>query len=260
MLELSSYQLDLCPTFAPDIAVLLNITPDHLDHHGTMEKYIAAKQRIFRGKGHAVIAAGRPKPPGTRIVHTFTERDPANPALQGEHNRQNAAAAFAACRICGLTEQQIMAALKTFPGLPHRQFPVAVINNVAYINDSKATNADAAARALACCTDIFWIAGGRPKDGGLNGLEGYMNRVRHAFLIGEAMKEFAGWMEDHTVMYSLCGTLERATAEAHAMAQKQGGGTVLLSPACASLDQFRNFEHRGDVFTALVNQLKEKAA
>ncbi len=153
-----------------------------------------------------------------------------------------------------------MAAMKTFPGLPHRQFPVAVIGSVAYVNDSKATNADAAARALACSSDIFWIAGGRPKEGGLNGLESYMDRVRHAFLIGEAMKEFAGWMEDHAVMYSLCGTLDHATAEAHAMAQKHGRGTVLLSPACASLDQFRNFEHRGEVFTALVNQLKEKAA
>ena len=131
---------------------------------------------------------------------------------------------------------------------------------VVYVNDSKATNADATARALACCNDIFWIAGGRAKEGGLDGLAQYMDRVRHAFLIGEAMQEFAVWMEDHNVMYSLCGTLDRATSEAHAMAQKLGRGTVLLSPACASLDQFRNFEHRGEVFTALIQQLKETVA
>jgi UDP-N-acetylmuramoylalanine--D-glutamate ligase len=269
VLELSSYQLDLCPTFAPDIAVLLNITPDHLDHHGSMDNYIIAKSRIFRGEGYAVIATGDEecrdlaaglKDLGNRTVQTVTGRDPGNPALPGAHNAQNAAAAFAACRLLGVSEHDIIKAIKTFPGLPHRQYPVARIGNVAYINDSKATNADAAARALACYDDIYWIAGGKPKDGGLNGVEPYMDRVLHAFLIGEAMNDFAVWLKSHKVAHSLCGTLDRAVAEAHAMAQKHQSGIVLLSPACASFDQFRNFEHRGEAFTALVNQLKEKAA
>lgn len=269
VLELSSYQLDLCPTFAPDIAVLLNITPDHIEHHGSMDNYIIAKARILRGEGQAVIATGDEHTRelaeamadiGGREVHKVTARDPGSKTLPGIHNAQNAAAAYEVCRILGVPDHDIMKAMKTFPGLPHRLYTVGSIGNVSYVNDSKATNADAAARALACYTDIYWIAGGRPKEGGLNGIEPYMNHVRHTFLIGEAQDEFAVWLRDHKVAYSKCGTLDRAVAEAHNMAQAHHGGTVLLSPACASFDQFRNFEHRGDAFAALVDQLKEKAA
>jgi len=269
VLELSSYQLDLCPTFSPDIAVLLNITPDHLDHHGTMDNYTIAKARIFRGDGQAVIATGDEHTRelaeaiadvGGRELHKVTTRDPGSKTLPGAHNAQNAAAAYEVCRILGVSDHDIMKAMKTFPGLPHRQYTVASIGSVAYVNDSKATNADAAARALACYTDIYWIAGGRAKDGGLSGVEPYLRHVRHTFLIGEAQDAFGDWLRDHKVAYSKCGTLDRAVNEAHNMAQAHHGGTVLLSPACASFDQFRNFEHRGDVFAAAVDQLREKAA
>lgn len=297
VLEISSYQMDLCPTFRPDIGVLLNITPDHIDRHGSMERYVAAKAAMFkRDGGVAVIgvddkycagifenvkAEGRmetglpvsadEKAPGG--VYVLEDRliddidgegadvgGTSFPALPGAHNAQNLCAAYAVARSFGLSSASILEAVKTYPGLPHRQQAIRLVNGVAYINDSKATNADAAGKALSCYRNIYWIVGGRPKEGGLNGLEPFIDRIRHAFLIGEAMEEFASWLDKHGVPHNFSQTLDRAVAEAHHMAQaergKPGGtGTVLLSPACASFDQFDSFEHRGDVFARLVEAL-----
>jgi UDP-N-acetylmuramoylalanine--D-glutamate ligase len=273
VLEMSSYQLDLCPTFTPEIAVLMNITPDHIDRHGTMEKYAAAKKRIFTGQGVAIIntdddnckrIAQDISMKGNRMVVPLTLKDEKakevkeNMSLVGDHNLQNALAAYHACHAAALYDQEIYAGLRTFAGLPHRQFPVRVVNNVSYINDSKATNAESAAKALGSFDNIYWIAGGRPKEGGLNGLESFMPRVREAFFIGEAMEDFASWAEKNKVKHKKCSTLDVAVREAHAAAS--GNAVVLLSPACASWDQFSSYEERGDVFAKLVNDLKEAAA
>lgn len=300
VMEISSFQLELCPTFAPEIGVHLNLSPDHLDRHGSMENYAAAKQRIFRGPGKAVIGmdddwskkiykaiedAGEREcfpisSSGSLKDGVYVEDgrlyeamfgDPVEisemtiASLPGVHNHQNAAAAYAVTRLVGLEPEAIMAAMRTFPGLNHRQYLVRTINGVAYVNDSKATNAAAAARALASYKNVYWIAGGRPKEGGLSGLEPYVEHIRHVFLIGEAMDNFGAWLNNHGVAHNFCSTLELAVAEAHRMAQGERGqpggtGTVLLSPACASFDQFKNFEERGDRFAALVGDLKEEAA
>ncbi len=152
--------------------------------------------------------------------------------------------------------------MKSFAGLQHRQFPVRRIAGVEYINDSKATNADATSKALVCYHKIYWILGGQPKEGGLQGLEPLMNRVAHAYLIGEAAPQFAAWLHDNKVAYTHCGTLDVAVDAAHRDAQNHakhpdllGNGVVLLSPACASWDQFTSFEHRGQVFCELVEKL-----
>lgn len=298
VLELSSYQLDLCPTFRPDISVLLNITPDHLDRHGTMENYIAAKERIFEGRGIAVcsiddlpsksihdrIFAGGHRNLNTISIGMSLENGACVqdgvlyycleghknkvgnlgglPTLMGSHNHQNICAAYCVCREMGVSDINFMKSLKTYPGLPHRQFLCRVINGVAYINDSKATNVDAAIKAISCYKNIYLIAGGRAKEGGLSGLEDYAGHIAHAFLIGEAMDDFAGWMQKIGVPHTKSFSMDIAVLEAHKMAQSKRGEpgeapTVLLSPACASWDQFQNFEHRGDVFQALVSSLSE---
>ncbi len=244
VLELSSYQLDLCPTYKPDIAVLLNITPDHLDRHGDMAGYTASKMKIF-GANHQVQIKFPAVDDRVRVCKN----------MKGEHNLQNATAALLVGEAMGLNPDDILDAIKSFPGLNHRQYFVRAIGGVDYINDSKATNAEATAKALGAYEDIFWIAGGQAKDGGLSGLEEYMPRVRHAFLIGEAMPEFSKWMDQNGVPYSRNATLKRAFAEAHQKAQKAGRGVVLLSPACASWDQFKNFEDRGNQFAALAEAL-----
>ncbi len=300
VLEMSSFQLELCPGFAPDIGVHLNLSPDHLDRHGTMEQYAEAKLRIFRGPGKAVIGtddkdsqrmydivekqgARECFPIGTAGHHkdgVYVENGRLFEAMYGEpveisemtidslpgvHNHQNAAAAYAAARLMDLEPEAIMDAMRSFPGLNHRQYLVRTINGVAYVNDSKATNAAAAGRALASYKNIYWIVGGRAKDGGLSGLEPFAGHVRHAFLIGEAMDDFATWLDNHGVAHNFCHTLDKAVDEAHRLAQSERGqpggtGTVLLSPACASYDQFGSFEDRGDLFTMLVEALQEEAA
>ena len=176
------------------------------------------------------------------------------PTLLGTHNWQNAAAAFAACKAAGLPVPAIVAAMATFPGLAHRQQLVGEADGVRFVNDSKATNADATEKALATFDPIYWILGGQAKDTGLNGLESYMGRVRHAFLIGEAQEQFAAWLDAQGVAYTRCGTLDIATAKAAglALAERLQGACVLLSPACASWDQFANFEKRGEAFAAYV--------
>lgn len=287
--ELSSYQLDLCPTFAPDIAALVNLSPDHLDRHGGMGGYIAAKKKIFRGTGTAIIgldddwsrqvygdiantarrdipvSVEKPLSEGICVTadgvlkdNGFTVFDLKEcKTLQGQHNWQNAAIAYAACSAYGISTAKIIAGLKTFPGLAHRQNIIATYNGVTYINDSKATNDQAAAMALRTYDPIYWIAGGKPKDGGYPDCEKYLSHVRHAFLIGEAEDKMAAWLEEKKVSFTRTGTLEKAVAKAHEMAQaeKRKKAVVLLSPACASFDQFRNFEKRGEAFADLVGKL-----
>jgi UDP-N-acetylmuramoylalanine--D-glutamate ligase len=290
---MSSYQLELTESLTFDVAVLLNITPDHLDRHGGMDGYVAAKRRIFARQQKAQTAvigfdddlsrvladalAG-----GPRLVPISAERrvhggvyveegwlidDMAGAAqrvldlrraarLPGKHNWQNAAAAFAATRALGVDTSTVIAGILSFAGLAHRQELVATIDGVTYVNDSKATNADATAKALACYDAIYWIAGGLAKEGGIASLAPFFPRIRHAFLIGKATEEFAATL-DGRVKVSRCGELGPAVAAAReaALAARQPGAVVLLSPACASFDQFANFEERGDTFRHLVEAL-----
>ena len=296
VLEVSSYQLELTTSLVFDVAVFLNVSVDHLDRHGDMAGYIAAKHRIFNGQGASQAAIIGVDDPHTQAVF----RDLANGSaatvipvsavgpvaggvyveegilyddsarasapmrvmdlrpiatLPGAHNWQNAAAAYAAARAAGLAPETIVAAMATYPGLAHRQQIVGAWGGITYVNDSKATNADAAARALACYDDIYWIAGGRAKEGGLSALMPYLGRVRHAFLIGEAEDAFADELSGQTQVHR-SKTLQAAVCAARETAQAEGAENpvVLLSPAAASFDQFRNFAHRGDAFCAIVRE------
>ena len=292
ILEMSSFQLELVTTLVFDIAVLLNITPDHLDRHGDMDGYIAAKKRIFArqadgcaaiiGVDDAIcrdIAETLSRDSAARVVPISVLEPVAGgvyvadgwlidalddvskrvfdlagaPRLPGSHNAQNAAAAYAVARQAGLMPEEAIAGIRTFPGLAHRQELVDTIDGVRYINDSKATNADATEKALACYEAIYWIAGGLPKAGGITSLAPYFARLRHAFLIGNATGEFAATLEGK-VAYTSCGDLATAVATAsdRARGEHASGAVVLLSPACASYDQFPNFEVRGDTFRSLV--------
>jgi len=295
VLEMSSYQLELTESLTFDVAVLLNITPDHLDRHGGMDGYIAAKRRIFarqktpqtaiigidddlsRSIADALAGAGAqlivPISAETRarrgvyVEEGWLIDDTAGAArrvlelrraarLPGRHNWQNAAAAYAATRALGIDASAVIAGITSFPGLAHRQELVATIDGLAYVNDSKATNADATAKALACYDAIYWIAGGLAKEGGIVSLAPFFPRIRHAFLIGNATEEFAATLEGR-LPFARCGELGRAVAAARdaALAQRKPGAVVLLSPACASFDQFANFEERGEVFRRLVEAL-----
>lgn len=295
VLELSSYQLDLTQTATFDIAVLLNITPDHLDRHGNMAGYVAAKTRIFRtatGSGRQMAVIGiddaygraamddlagdnawqvvpvsveRAVEGGISVIDgTLRDADGNTCAighidtLRGRHNWQNAATTWAVARARGLTPAQIAAAFETYPGLPHRLEAVGEIDGIRYINDSKATNGEAAARALASYSNVYWIAGGVAKEDGLAPTEPYLDHVRHAFLIGEAADAFATAL-DGKVPVTMSGDLATAVKDAahRAAADDDGGDTpvVLLSPACASFDQYPNFTLRGDHFRDLVTGL-----
>lgn len=293
VLELSSYQLDLVHTTRFNVAVFLNVTPDHLDRHGSMEGYVAAKMHMFdrqQAGDVAVIAvddaytAGivnqtlETKKEATLINVSAKSRlsggvyveagklvDTAFPdsrfpipdaCLPGRHNWQNAAAAWAVARVCGVVPEQIYAAMKTFPGLRHRLQLVATIRGVRFINDSKATNADATSHALAPYESIYWIAGGKPKEGGIDALSSFFPKIAHAFLMGQAEEAFARTL-DGQVPYTRCGTLKTAVEKAAGMAWRDGKphAVVLLSPACASFDQWKNFEERGDAFCAYVEAL-----
>ena len=294
VIEMSSYQIDLAPGANPTVGMLINLSEDHLDRHGTMEHYAAVKERLVAGVergGTAVIGvdddwcraiADRFDQQDRRLVRVSvrhalpeglfvdgarvvaaTERgsemvaDLAGIAsLRGVHNAQNAACATAAALALGLSPQEIQDGLRSFPGLAHRMEEVGRKGRVLFVNDSKATNADSAAMALACFTDIFWILGGKAKTGGIASLTQFFPRIARAYLIGEATEEFAPTL-DGRVPYVRCGTLDRAVAAAASDAEASGqpGPVVLLSPACASFDQYRNFEVRGDAFRALVREL-----
>ncbi|MGO8737569.1 UDP-N-acetylmuramoyl-L-alanine--D-glutamate ligase [Rhodoblastus sp.] len=290
VVECSSFQIDLAPSLNPSVGVMLNLTPDHLDRHGTMENYAAIKQRLvegsdfavvgrddawseaifqyLKGAGHAVVGISNSRPTafGTvsldsghlrrtfalPMLKTLEENlfDLSHaPSLRGAHNAQNAAAAFAACERLGLPHDEIGLRMRSFPGLAHRMEQVGRRDRVLFVNDSKATNADAAEKALLSFDDIFWIAGGKAKAGGIEPLRPLFGKVRKAYLIGEAAGAFAATLEG-AVAYEYCGTLDVATAAAARDAQASDAGepVVLLSPACASYDQFANFEKRGDAF------------
>ncbi len=298
VLELSSYQLELTSTLKADVAIILNISPDHLERHGDMDGYVAAKRRILanQGKGDAAIV-GVDDP---WCAHIVTEITAANRrtivpisarrsmgrgvyalqgmlydatgervsevcdltravSLPGRHNWQNAAAAYAAARALGLSVEAAAQGLMTFPGLAHRMETVGAIGQVRFVNDSKATNADAARQALASYPRVYWIAGGQPKTGGIESLADLFGAVTRAYLIGEAQDAFAATL-DGRAPYVRCGTMDAAVRAAFADARASGeDAIVLLSPACASFDQFADFEDRGEAFRAAVQALAAPA-
>lgn len=247
VLETSSYQIDLCPSFYPDIGVLLNITPDHLDRHGSFENYAAIKHRMVDNAGTSIYA---------EKLKSDTIKEHIFPMLPGAHNAQNIMATLAVCDALGIDQGDAIKAVKTFPGLAHRQYLARTIGNVHYINDSKATNAEATSKALGCHENIFWIVGGQAKTGGLKGLEKFKARISRAYLIGESAIDFIDWMKEQGIDYTACETIQNATKAAHLAAQDQTQeAVVLLSPACASWDQFGSFEERGDAFIKIVEEL-----
>ncbi len=296
VLEVSSYQLDLTASLKPDVAVLLNISPDHLDRHGGMEGYVAAKRRVLlnQRKGDtAVIGVDDPWCQRICTEITAANRRTITPissgraigrgvyalqgvlydgsgdrvvevcdllrarALPGKHNWQNAAAAYAACRALGISPGDVADGLTSFPGLAHRMELIGKIADVKFINDSKATNADAARQAMSTYPKFYWIAGGVPKAGGIEPLKDLFPRVAKAYLVGQAAMDF-GRTLDGAAPYEISVDLATATAHAFADAAKQGGeAIVLLSPACASFDQFPDFEVRGDAFRSIVLGLAE---
>jgi UDP-N-acetylmuramoylalanine--D-glutamate ligase len=291
VLELSSYQIELARALQPDIAIFLNLSPDHLDRHGGMGGYFAAKRRLFTqgGPGRAIIGVDENEGrflantmredagTGDPVVAVSVERKLAGPGwnvfarkgflaewrngrqaasidlrpmltLPGAHNHQNACAAYAAARSLGMGPRQVEAALATYPGLPHRSQLLATWRGVRIVNDSKATNVDAAEKALASFERIRWIAGGRPKEGGIAALAPLFPRIAKAYLIGEAAPDFAATLGGTPHVVS--GTLDAAVTAA--LAEAEQGDVVLLAPACASFDQFDSFEHRGNAFEAAV--------
>jgi len=291
VIEVSSYQLDLTTTFAPDVAILTNISPDHLDRHGGMEGYVAAKRRIFQAQGpdgtaivgvddvwgreiearlcgHVIAVSTHPSDrrknsPAAEAEMSGIEAEPglirwqggiladltAARSLPGRHNAQNAAFAYATARALGVSHDAAVEGLLTFPGLAHRMEAIGHIGPVRFINDSKATNADAARQALSSYPSVFWIAGGKPKDGGIDDLADLFPRIAKAYLIGEAAEAFAFTLGETPHVVSK--TMEAAVAAAAADAASAGGDQiVLLSPACASFDQYPDFEARGEAFRA----------
>ncbi len=302
VIEMSSFQIDLSPTIRPDVAVLLNLSPDHLDRHGSMGNYAAVKARLFANMGEgdaAVISvddewcrrAYEQVPEAARrmaisvkerlddgvcaISGVLEEREggrtvkgmdlSAAPALRGAHNWQNACAAWAACRALKIDGNIIARGIRSFPGLAHRMEQLGSIDGVVFVNDSKATNVDAAARSLSSFDDIYWIAGGQAKTGGIVDLKPLFGRVRKAFLIGQDAQALAHTLAQEGVAHEISHDMEtavKAAFEAARAARESGDVTrpvVLLAPACASFDQYRSFEERGDHFRALVQALKERA-
>jgi UDP-N-acetylmuramoylalanine--D-glutamate ligase len=294
VVEMSSYQIDLTPSLDPTVGILLNVSEDHIDRHGTLDHYAAVKERLVAGvqeQGTAIVGvddvfsrniADRTERAGKRVVRIsvrnpladgiYVERETIVQAaggarseiariggigsLRGLHNAQNAACASACALALGVSRETLQNGLRSFPGLAHRMEQVGKLGNVLFVNDSKGTNADAAAHALSSFADIFWIAGGKPKAGGITGLAEYFPRIRKAYLIGEAAEEFAGTLGDR-VPHEISQTLDVAVAHAakDAEASNLRDPVVLLSPACASFDQYRNFEIRGAAFLDLVNAL-----
>ena len=258
VVEASSFQLEDVDEFRPRIAVLLNLEPDHLDRHGSFDAYAAAKLRVFENQGLgdvAVVPRGFDAVPGQGRRAEFDEEDPlpAEPRIPGAHNRENAVAATMAARAAGATDDEIARALREFPGVPHRLEPVCERDGVLFVNDSKATNVAAALRAIASYdAPLLLLLGGRAKGESFEPLASAARcRVKRAFLIGEAAPELAGALGD--VPHQVDGDLETAVRAAAASAAP--GDVVLLSPACASYDQFRDFEERGDAFRRLVQSL-----
>ncbi len=299
VLELSSYQLDLTSSLKADVTVILNISPDHLERHGDMEGYVAAKRRILmnQGKGDTAVigvddlwgqricteitaanrrtivpvsaskAMGRGVYALDGLLYDATGERAAEVAdlkrarsLPGRHNWQNAAAAYAAAKGLGVAPDQVARSLLSFPGLAHRMETVGVVGKVRFVNDSKATNADAARQALSSYPKVYWIAGGQPKTGGIDDLADLFPRVIKAYLVGEASAAFARTLKGKAAVAE-CGTIDNAVHAAFQDASASGKeAIVLLSPACASFDQFADFEQRGEAFRAAVQALAAGAA
>lgn len=296
VLELSSYQLERTSSLHVNSAVFLNLSPDHLDRHGTLKAYSAAKERIFlnqdkldmvvigvdniEGKqictklmaknGRSIIPISGRRSIGRGVYalqgklysalgdKTVKIADMGSAyALEGEHNWQNAAAAFAAVSALGLPSNKVGEAILSFPGLEHRMETIGTVGAVRFVNDSKATNADAARQALKSYKNIYWIAGGQAKAGGIEPLEDLFPNIRSTYLIGEAVSDFSQTLNTHKLTYKLCGTLEKAVMAAarDALSFKDEEAIILLSPACASFDQFKSYEVRGDVFRAISQKI-----
>ncbi len=258
--ELSSFQLEDVETLRPQVAVLTNLEPDHLDRHGTFAAYAATKLRAFerqRDDDVSIVPRGFGSIPGRarRVEFGLDDELPAEPRIRGAHNRENAAAATAAARAVGIPEDAIAEALESFPGVEHRIEEVATVGGVLYVNDSKATNAAAALRALAAFAGRrkHVILGGRGKAEPYETLAAAFEPGDCAYLIGEAADELAAPLGAAGVAHVQSGTLEQSLADAVAAAS--AGDVVLLSPACASFDQFESFEHRGEEFRRLVQKL-----
>jgi UDP-N-acetylmuramoylalanine--D-glutamate ligase len=294
VIEMSSYQIDLTPHLDPTVGILLNVSEDHIDRHGTLEHYAAVKERLVAGVGPggtAIVgvddewsrkAADRIEQAGKRVVRVSVKNSLPDGmyvdhqtiwrafrgarsevaqiggigSLRGQHNAQNAACAAACALALGVAADVLQKGLRSFPGLAHRMEQVGRRGNVLFVNDSKGTNADASAHALSSFSDIFWIAGGKAKQGGITSLGGYFPRIRKAYLIGEAAQEFATTL-GAGVPHEISQTLEVAVKHAARDAEASGlaDPVVLLSPACASFDQYRNFEIRGERFRELVTAL-----
>lgn len=289
VLELSSYQTELARALTPDIAVFTNLSPDHLDRHGGMGGYFAAKRRLFAegGPDRAIVGVDEQEgqflagqlsqgPTDDRVIRVSSGQKLTGPGwyvyarkgflaeyrkgrqvasidlrkitgLPGVHNHQNACAAYAVCRTLGLAPKVIEAGLRSFGGLPHRSQVIATAGGVTFVNDSKATNADAATKALAAFKNIRWICGGLEKEGGFDGLNEQASKVRKAYVIGREAASFAMKLEAET---DVCGTMQAAVGRA--IEEAEEGDVVLLAPAAASFDQYDNFELRGEDFTACV--------
>jgi UDP-N-acetylmuramoylalanine--D-glutamate ligase len=294
VIEMSSYQIDLTPSLDPTVGILLNVSEDHIDRHGTLARYAAVKERLVAGvkpQGTSIVGvddgwsraaadrldqAGKrvvrisvknPLPDGIYVEHETIVRAAGGArsevariggigSLRGLHNAQNAACAAACALALGVSENVLQNGLRSFPGLAHRMEQVGRRGKVLFVNDSKGTNADAAAHALSSFADIFWIAGGKPKLGGITSLAEFFPRIRKAYLIGEAAAEFAETLGDgvpHEISETLDVAVDHAATDAEASALADP--VVLLSPACASFDQYRNFEIRGARFRELVQAL-----
>lgn len=287
VLEMSSYMLERIAKMRFNAAAMLNLTPDHLDRHGSFADYAIVKAGIFARQVAGDVAVIGVDDAASRLIATQIASRPVQVirisgeqvadiyaqnwvlsdqrgaiadlrtarALPGTHNAQNAAAAASLAMAVGAPRAAIGPALLEFPGLPHRQARIADIDGIGFINDSKATNADAAATALACHEHVIWIAGGIAKAGGIASLAPYFPRVAHALLIGQAASDFAATLRAHGVTHTIVETLDRAVDEAFAQARILNVPVVLFTPACASFDQFANYEARGDAFAALVRRI-----
>ena len=269
VLEMSSYMLERVRTLRFDAACLLNLSPDHLDRHGNFESYGAAKLAIFDRQQAGDLAVLGIDDAWTRDQDSLLARRPARlatisgaaglahpaPALLGAHNAQNAAAASLMAAHLGVSRDCIAAGLASFPGLAHRQQRIGTIGDVGFIDDSKATNADAAARALGCYERVVWIAGGIAKEGGIESLAPLFDRIAEALLIGRDAPLLAATLARYGVAHRILGTMARAVPAAFSAAQRDAAPIVLLSPACASFDQYANFEERGIDFARLVAEL-----
>jgi UDP-N-acetylmuramoylalanine--D-glutamate ligase len=290
VVECSSYQIDLAPNLAPDIGILLNLAPDHLDRHGTIENYASIKAQLVQKSATPIVGVDDPycaaiavevRNQNQNLISISVKHELENgvfakngvifhavdgqveqvatleniATLRGVHNAQNACAAWAACHASGLSNDEIQSGLESFGGLAHRMEILGHIGAMVFVNDSKATNADAAAMALSSYDRVHWIVGGLAKEGGIETLRPYFGRIEKAYLIGEAAPEFAVTLGGD-VPFEISGTLEQAVSSVRSNIGIGGNAVVLLSPACASFDQYPNFEIRGEAFRDAVANLE----